>query len=396
MNFLKLVLPLVAICIGLVVWDETRSPPKSANLPANAPAPDSETPGIGNLVSALGIALGTGGGMNTIGGSGDARLITDPNRTRRNAFYGWDVEHPGLAGPGESIHLVQSAMAGVPMRPEPEYPAAVVATQTADGCIPPAVATGQKLAKVQIFEAEMPSGYHAVSDRDLADGAAKYLRDLQQTRDPAKERPSGQTRPAPVVNVVITDDSAPLYLVLQAATRPVVWNLHAAPTVKVEQIVLIGNPGQAVHPLSPDTPITMLAIGPDCAPQPWPDTTGYWEVYTSPGIDSGDYREQSAERYARYNDWFASAFGEAAHPGTSGAWISAHMLVGPLPAAAETRPQYRPLTGATIVAHEGPLLYVSPRLERQADIAARRHALAVAAAGGDLSVVNPTPMERTQ
>ncbi|MEO1238799.1 MAG: hypothetical protein AAFW64_03875 [Pseudomonadota bacterium] len=395
MNFLKLVFPLVAICIGLVVWDETRDPGKTAEIPENSPASDGEAPSAGNLLSALGIALGTGGGMNSVGGSNDARLVTDPHRTRRNAFYGWEVKHPGMAGPGDTIHLVQSALAGVPMQPRPERPATLVTQSTSENCAVPAVAQGQKLAKVQVFDAGMPTGYHAVTDRVLAEGAAKYLRDLQQAKDPAGERPPRQTKPVSIVNVVITDESAPLYLVLQASARQVVWNLHASPTVQIDQIVLIGQPGQAVNPTTPDTPVTMLRIGAECAPQPWPDTTAYWELYAPPGLDGG-YREKSAEQYSRYNDWFASTFGEAPHPGATTAWTASHMLVGPLPSSAETRPQYRPLDGATIVAHEGPLLYISPRLEREADIAARRHALAVAAAGGDLSLVNPTPVERAQ
>ncbi|MEM9851780.1 MAG: hypothetical protein AAF761_07260 [Pseudomonadota bacterium] len=395
MKFFKLVAPLVAICIGLVIWDETRTPSKTSDIPENSPAAGGETPSASNLFSALGIALGTGGGMNAAGGSNDARLVTDPGRTRKNAFYGYEIKHPGLAGPNSAVHLVQSALAGVPMRPTPERPAALIAQPTAENCTVPSVADSQKLAKVQVFDAGMPTGYHAVTDRALAEGAAKYLRDLQQAKDPASERPSRQTNPVSIVNVVITDDSAPLYLVLQASARQVVWNLHASPTVQIDQIVLVGQPGQAVNPPAPDIPVTMLRIGADCAPQPWPDTTSYWQVYAPPGLDSS-YREKSASQYARYNEWFVAAFGEASHPGASTAWTASHMLIGPLPSSAETRPQYRPLDGATIIAHEGPLLYISPRLDREADIMARRHALAVAAAGGDLSVVNPTPMERTQ
>ena len=398
MKFFQIVAPIVALCIGLVVWKETSGPKNSSLRPVeNSPSASAEEgPSARNLLTALGIAMGTGGEMRSIGGSNDARLVTDPARTRREAFYGWEVKHPGMTGPNDSIHLVQSALANAPLKPVLERPAAVSALSGSTGCEAPAVLESQKLAKVHVFEGELATGYHAVTDRMLAEGAKEYIHDLQRARDPAKERPPSQTRSVPVVNVVLTDETAPLYLVLQASARQVLWNLHATPGVVVDQIVLVGNPGQAVHPLTADTPVTMLPIGPDCAPQPWRDTSAYWAKYPNRAAESGDYAEKAAGYHETYNLWFQSKFGQSFEPGTVGAWVASHVLVGPLPTSAESRATYRPLTNATIVAHEGPVLYVSPQRVREADVAARRHALALAAAGGDLGDVNPTPMERAQ
>lgn len=397
MKFFQIILPIIALCVGLVVWSETSSPKRSSLEPVtNSPAVSEDGPTARNLLAALGIAVGGSGGMQSIGSTNDARLVTDPERTRREAFYGWEVKHPGMTGPNDSIHLVQSALSGVPMKPVLERPASLTTLPSAENCVAPEVQANQKLAKVHVFEGQMETGYHAVTDRMLAEGAKAYIRDLQQAKDPAKETPPSKTRPVPVVNVVLTDDSAPLYLVLQASARQVLWNLHATPNVVVEQIVLVGNPGQAVHPLTPETPVTMLNIGADCAPQPWRDTSAYWEKYPNRAAESGDYAEKAAGYHSRYNDWFLSTFGQPAERGTVGAWVASHVLVGPLPPSAEKRATYRPLTGSTIVAHEGPVLYVAPRRERELDVAARRHALALAAAGGDLGIINPTPMERAQ
>ncbi len=402
MKFFQIVIPLLALCVGLIVWQETSSPTKTAQAPANSPADDSASPSAGNLLNGLGIALGGTGSMNAAGGSDDPRLVTDPNKTRREAFYGWDVRHPGMTGPDDSIHLVQSAMAGVPMRPNPEYPASLRTISPDANCAAPPVGANQRLTKVHVFDGgKVESGYHAVSNQMLAEGAKDYLRDLQQAKDPAMERPPSTTRAVPVVNVVLADESAPLYLVLQSSSKPILWNLHATAGVEVAQIVLVGNPGQAVHPLRSATPVTALAMSGHCAPQPWRDVAVHWQKHPNALAGSrtetgGTYTEQAKGYYDRYNAWFQTTFGATAEPGTVGAWTATHVLVGPMPASAEARAVYRPLTGGEIVVHEGPLLYISSEGERRRDVASRRHALALAAAGGDLSILNPAPVERAQ
>lgn len=394
MGFKGIMFGLLAGAIGLVVFTSTTGEMADGkDLPDNS---ETAAPSLGDFASAFGIAFGNGGQMRSAGGPSDDRLVTDPEKTRSAEFYGWKVEHPGLIGPGDEMHLVQSALAGVPMKQSLETPIEVMARAAEAGCTAPGRAAGEKLVKVQVFEGLQPSGYHAVTVRDLSAGAKNFIANLQRSDDPADERPSGESRPVPVVNIVLTDESAPLYLVLQAAGRPVVWNLHATTGVEVADVVVVGNPGNAVHPLTPETTVTFLEIAEDCAPQPWRAAQPWWDMFNRPGAAGGDFEEKSAARHTAYDRWFAATFGEASEPGTVGAFAANHMLVGPLPASPEVRATYRPLTGARIIAHEGPLLYAAPAREREADLARRRYALAEAAAGGDLSIVNPAPMERRQ
>lgn len=410
MSFKTLIFGLVALSVGAVVFTSTSGEVADgkglSTAVANSPTEgQTATPSLRNFVDAFSIAVGGNGEMHSMGGPSDARLVTDPARTRRAQFYGWKVEHPGLTGPGDSIHLVQSALSGVPMQQMHEFPGEILAQAASTTCTVPERAAGAKLASVQVFAGLQESGYHAVTDRELVGGALEFLNDLQRSRTPEIERPSGATKAVPVVNVVLTDESAPLYLVLQASAGSVLWNLHATPGVRVSEIVIVGNPGSAVRPLAPETPVTFLGIGANCAPQPWRATNPHWAMVTGGQADRaaarGDdpdqtYREASEERHARYDAWFAATFGENSEAVSVGAWEANHVLFGPLPASSETRAPYRPLTGARIVAHEGPLLYVTSPRERAADISARRLALATEAAGGDLSIVNPEPVERTQ
>ncbi|MEL7025938.1 MAG: hypothetical protein AAGO57_01745 [Pseudomonadota bacterium] len=395
MSLGKILFPLLALAVALVAFemsnDAKQADQSRAAVPENSP--DVDNPSLGNLVSALGIALGSG---NSIGRNNDTRLVTDPEKTRRQSFYGFEIRHPGMAGANNEVYLLQSALANAPLQKQIERPASVIAIPQSDGCAVPAISAGQKPAKVQVFSAEMESGYHALTDDDLISGAREFLKDLQQSKDPANEGPSSRTDGVPVVQVVVTDESAPLYLVLQASTGPVVWNLSATPGVEIAQIVLVGQPGQAVHPLKAETPVTMLSMGVDCAPQPWPDTTTYWQINPNHSTDTGNYSEKSIEQFERYNTWFTDTFGFRSDTGMFGAWTTNQVLVGPMPKSADARAVYRPLAGATIIAQEGPVLYVTPRGEREADVAARRYALALSALGGDLSIANPTPMERAQ
>lgn len=401
MGFKGIMAMLLAGAVGLVVFTSTSGEVADgkdfAEGATNSPSEGTTgSPSLRDFAAAVGIVIGANGEMHKMGGPSDARLVTDPEKTRKAEFYGWKVEHPGLIGPDDEFHLVQSALADMPGKRPVETPAEIVERPSEPGCTAPARAPDEKLAKVQVVSGSQPSGYHAVTDRDLAEGAKAFIRKLQRAADPADERPSGDTRPVSVVNVVLTDESASLYLVLQAASQPILWNLHATPGVEVARIVVVGNPGNAVHPPDPATPVNFLDIAADCAPQPWRAAQPWWDMYHGPGADSGDFEEKSAARHLAYEEWFAETFGEPSEPGTIGAFETSHVLVGPLPASAETRAPYRPLTGARIVAHAGPLLYAAPARDREADIAARRHTLAVAAAGGDLSIVNPRPMERAE
>ncbi|MEM9707781.1 MAG: hypothetical protein AAF871_03250 [Pseudomonadota bacterium] len=396
MGFRSVILGVLGLMIGLAIVLSTVGPQADGK---DITAIDEEAgPSLGDFASAIGVFFNSDGQMNGIGGPSDVRLVTDPQKTRRREFYGWKVEHPGLTGPGDSIHLVQDALSGVPRRLKAEHPARVLASPAEANCQVPALAAGQKMAKAQVFDGITPSGYHVVTDRELASGASGYVADLQRTSDPMKERASGDTKPTPVVNVVLTDTSAPLYLVLQGATQALLWNLHAADGVEVARIVLVGNPGQAVHPLSEDTPVHFLEMQSGCAPQPWRAVASHWDLFHRAGVSSTseDFEGRARDMHGRYEAWFSATFGTASEPDTVGAFTASHVLVGPMPATPEARATYRSLEGALIRAQEGPRLFVGSAEERRAAVASARRDLVLEAVGGELARINPEPMERIQ
>lgn len=266
----------------------------------------------------------------------------------------------------------------------------------------------EKIMGVRIENALLPAPLYAFSDRQLADQLLFHVESITQDGAPYTTE-IGLTGEKAVLDVFITDTSAPLYLVLQNMGPGIVWNLHPAPEVEIAHVALIGADFSGAANLPADTTIEGMLVGDfvpphqygaddtprDCMIRPWrnpePDWIGSRKSEAGSLVDQNEmysYRKG----YEAYNRWFTATLGVDAATNTVAARDAAHVLLGPQPAEPFS---YSSLAGRDVHLMEADHLFVGDAASRNAAAARLHKDVLTAAIGGDISALDPPAMERT-
>lgn len=167
---------------------------------------------------------------------------------------------------------------------------------------------------------------------------------------------NGQMKP---IDVILTDTSKPLYLVLQSGNSQILWNLHLAAGVQLSHVVMISNGKIAISGLPANTSYEALKIGDfvtnhefgaddvfrECMIRPWRKPQQDWKAWQKAERDKGDKFYGSGikslhqnmihsftQGYNAYNQWYTGAFGYDAGLNTVAGQSASHVLLGPVPA----------------------------------------------------------------
>jgi len=171
---------------------------------------------------------------------------------------------------------------------------------------------------------------------------------------------------AKVVNVVLTDTSAPQYVVLQTLQDDVVWNLHPAPGVTIAHVAMIGNNSGLVQP--------------------------HWDAVLK---SKGDNMLMINQVYTytmghkAFNSWYTQTLGVDADTNLTAAEGAASVLAGPLPA---TPVAFQDMTGRDIHMTRTDFVITGSQAARMAEIEKMQMDLVTAASGGDLALLTPPLM----
>ncbi len=265
----------------------------------------------------------------------------------------------------------------------------------------------EKIMGVRVENALLPAPLYAFSNQQLAD---QLLRNVEAVTQ-GDVAPSNEIVPAgekAVLDVFVTDTSAPLYLVLQNMGPGIVWNLHTAPEVEIAHVALIGSDFSGAANLPSDTTIEAMLVGDfipphqygaddaprDCMVRPWrnpqPDWIGSQKSQAGSIADQNEMYSYT-KGYEAYNRWYTATLGVDAATNTLTARDAAHVLVGPPPAEPLT---YRPLAGSEIQLMETDHLFVGDAASRNSVAKQLHQDLLSAAVGGDISALDPPAMER--
>lgn len=349
---------------------------------------------------------GTGGGVS-IGAllgalTGPVNLMdqgqpepTDPAQMRRAEFYGWKAQHPGMAAADDAIFSVHDAMVAAEGANLSRTPADYRILATDPTCTPRPLGTGEVLGNVHIGGAgDRVSGLHLMSSHTLAEDTAKWLAGALRRPDRIDEDKLVQDHALPVANVIVTDTSGPVYLLLQNRYgNGVLWNVHPAAGVTIAHIALIG-PNVALSPPPGDYDIQHMLPDGTCMPRVGRQPRETWDMYHRPGGLTGDFEAKATATYLAYDGWFRRVFGQGSEDGVVGFDTSPHVLVGPLPAKPEERVTYRPLAGETVLVQSADYIFAGPAEPRIEFLKALQLDLVTEAAGGDLALVFPETMTR--
>lgn len=265
----------------------------------------------------------------------------------------------------------------------------------------------EKILGVRLENALLPAPLYALSNEQLADQLLMNVEAVtQEGADPMRDMPlSGRKA---VLDIFITDTSAPLYLVLQNMGPGIVWNLHPGPDVNITHVALVGSDFSGVANLPADATIEGLLVSDfvpphqygaddtrrECMIRPWRNPQPDWIGTVKSEAGSLVYQNQMysyAKGYEAYNRWYTEKLGQDAGANTVTIRDAAHVLLGDAPAEPIT---YRPLAGAEIHLMETDYLYVGDATSRDSAAEKLHNDLLTAAIGGGLSALNPPAMER--
>lgn len=324
----------------------------------------------------------------------DAPPQGNPADSLRTDRFGYQVGSDVVVGKDNSLNWLKSVVTGyAPV--EGERPAKIGWIETTPSCKFPLPSVGDKLVQVHTNGTKQVSDVFALSQADVLERAQNYVSQWQNDgKDPGinSNRSGDRLR---VVDVIVTETEAPVYLVL-AGGFDTLWNIQKSAKARISRVAIIGTRNAGIVNLEPGTPVTVLAgnavkdckISPSRRPQP------FWRVVEAAKGGDQISKEAVASRnaiYNRYDSWFRASFGKASEEVTVGIDQMNHAIVGPLPASPDERLPYRGITDATVQLARTDYAFVAASRDdydsKHTELVTRK---AQQLAGGDLASLNRT------
>jgi hypothetical protein len=233
--------------------------------------------------------------------------------------------------------------------PDGQAPSKIGWIEAAKKCRFPAPKGNERLVQVMTQASGLPTGIVALSKPQIqALSSPEALAKIHEDAAAARERAALK-----LVDVVVTDSSAPVYLVL-AGGDDILWNIQKAAGATIAQVALIAGENGGIANLDPAVPVSALN-GPEaktCGAVPARKPKDNWTVVTEAAggdIVAIDHVKRLTEDYGHYNTWFKETFGQESDPITIGIARMSHALVGPPVPSLDQRLPYRPLTDASVL-----------------------------------------------
>ncbi len=366
-------------------------------------------------------------GINSI--SGD-KTPSGPEGLRKTGMRGYELASPGMAAAGDQVFLIPNAVEDFTAKRAADTltPIAMDIVPAATQCKPRAVKSGEKIANVHIGRTNgLVTQVEVISEGQLAYATNKWIEKQLSKRKIAdtwgKDIAMG---PLKVTDVVVTDTSAPLYLVLHSSSAGSMWTVHTAPGVDLAHVTVV-SPGRAGLVL-PDPAISHEVLdtrAAGCLVQPQREPRAHWGFIArvlserhmtmdlflaqKPADQSfAEYLEtgriwssdeiiiKNFAQHEAYSNWFKGLFGVPANHQVLGHSQANHVLVGPKPSGDVVKATYTSIDGSTPFITDGHMILNEPINDRRMTVAKAQGDLAQRALGKELSAIIPTTMELTQ
>jgi hypothetical protein len=228
---------------------------------------------------------------------------------------------------------------------------------------------------------------------DLASAVQGLVDAYRSSGSTEVSAPSGLAYAA--YDVAVTETKAPVYLVLEARTGNLVWNLHLAPGARIERVILLGGAHVGVANLDPVVPVEVLP-GPAmaaCGIRPaYPLNPGH--LFFQSMANGAMSRDEATAKLgaiddavAAYDIWFRDSFGVLAEATRAGFDEGSVSVVGSVPTGDAGRAVYAPIEGARIRMTQDQYFDIKGQVAEGADFAGRVKAIATSFAFGDLKTL---------
>lgn len=313
----------------------------------------------------------------------------DPAALLKKEMRGYRAPIGVMVGLNETAYWVESALAGYRRADaKDDVPAALEFLTPNGGCNFGAPTKDEVLAKVQIDGSNMKGPIFAASNGDIATATQQYIANVQQRGDEAfvpVNRGEGQLG---VVDVVVTETSKPVYLVISYSFATI-FNIHLADGARLSRIALIGSATGGVANVDKSVPVRSLTgrAMDSCEVAPLRMPADHWLFVRNVKENSSlqSYLDRNRSQARAFSNWFRSNFGVGNEPDAIGSSEASHVLVGPLPESLDKRVTYRPLADAIVRLTKNDIVYGGSEDEFMAKKSVLIVMAATKFAGGDLN-----------
>lgn len=299
---------------------------------------------------------------------------------------------PIAAMAGNRPVLIEDVIDGYMTTVGSDIPAEITTIRPISGCRLTPPMEGAVVGHATSGETSLALPILTYNDSDLADAVQAFVNGYRQTGSTEVARSSALAYD--VHDVAITETRGPVYLVLESSARNRLWNLHIAPDVRIERVVLLGGRHSGVANLDPVVPVEVLpgdALA-ACGIEPaYPLNRGHQLLALIASGTTAERQDAEArlaevqEQVVAYNTWFRDSFGvlaDATRAGFAGSTVS---LIGPQPGEAEAKAAYAPIQGARLRMTRDTYFEIQGQAPAGEDFAGRVRAIATAFAFGDLA-----------
>lgn len=276
----------------------------------------------------------------------------DPAAKVSRETRGHRVPYKVMMGKAGQFFWAQRALQNFHRLKEDELPSEIAHLPINPTCKFPPPGENNKLVNIHIGHSKAGSTVYAISKRSIAKRAEDFISDYTRHKGnvPYRKHYIGGDRLG-VVNVVVTEQQKPVYLVL-SSQGGTIWNIQKHPNAQIARVAIISYRTSGIVNLDENVPVTAI-IGErlrGCKALPRRMPQKHWG-FSQISYKGGSYKEDMARNIMasrKYSKWFRKNFKQGSETDMIGDNLVSTVLVGPMPASLEARIPYKTLKGARV------------------------------------------------
>jgi hypothetical protein len=280
-------------------------------------------------------------------GCSESEPTGDPSQMLKREIHGYSAPIGVMMGVDETAYWVKNAMIDWRQTSDEDVPTKIELIPRKSSCKFEPPKDNEIVGKAMVNAGGMTSGVFATTRENIADKANQYIKNRQNKGEDASVPVDSAGDVLSVVDVIVTENSKPVYLVLSHA-HDVLFIIHLAPDAKLSRIALVGQGTAGVANVSSEIPVESLdgtAIA-ACKVAPLRRPADHW-ILVEDAKDNPVVEDEMPKVYgfaSRYASWFRSNFKVSFEPNLAGASFTSHILIGPAPKTPETRVVFKSIS----------------------------------------------------
>jgi hypothetical protein len=326
-----------------------------------------------------------------LAGCEEAEPNWDPKNSTSWGMHGLRITRSLVADTDDKVHVqarILSGNSGAVLEPA----SSVRFVESLKGCKFPGPANGEKVVHLAADHHESLVNLYTYSADDVHNAAKQFVtRWLERGREPQIQNLTEGLQ-YKKTNVILTDTSAPLHVVLSSQDR-IIYNFQIGPgvTVAAVSIIAAGQAGVANLPATVklsilDSPSVKL-----CSAHPIRKPRRDWNLarYARDGDRNfAAQMDRVKAAHDKFNAYFLANFGVGSEERIASGEHIGNFLVGPIPKDMKSRPAYKPVAASEILMTRPEYFFAGPNAEFGKQFAGRVRKAAEPLAGGNLASLN--------